>query len=101
MLYKITGITTPDGTPRTDGRYPERIGRTCRFLAPPEYGYSMFIAYERDQNGEPYPGVLRTSTVLHVDKDESGAMAVETVNSIYHFEPIAKPITHSMTPVVA
>ena len=27
--YKVVSITDREGNPRTDGRYPDRIGRIC------------------------------------------------------------------------
>lgn len=85
MLYRITSITDLDGNDRLDGRYPLRIGRTFRFCQPPKVGSCLFIAYEKNADGSPYPGIFRTSRVSHLFFDNDSIVAT-TYNSIYTFE---------------
>lgn len=82
---KLTSITYKDGTPRTDGRYPLRVGRTCTLYY--QIGTVMLIYWCKDQNGENYRGVLRTSRVEKEAK-EDGKLIIETMNTIYTFEPV-------------
>jgi hypothetical protein len=85
--YKILSITHKDGTVRTDGRYPLRIGRTCE--KPQAYlGCPLYINYISKADGSDYSGyAMRTSLVERVS--ESGRIiTVETMNSIYKFEKV-------------
>lgn len=83
MSYKITSITDRNGVPRTDGRYPLRIGRICM---KPEVriGELMFIQYVANADGSPYDGVLNTSTVISC-LETADIMIVTTRNSVYTF----------------
>lgn len=88
--YKIVEITGNDGYPRTDGRYPLRIGRIC--AAPnPISGYPLYIEYLKERDGSDYSGrYLRTSRVVDYSvTDNADIITVYTVNSKYTFEEIA------------
>lgn len=80
-MYKIIKITNIDGTPRTDGRYPLRIGCTgnCEFL---KVDYPLLFAYDLDANGNEKRGTLQTSIVTNINH-EAKHIEVTTRNSIY------------------
>lgn len=85
--YKIASITHSDGTPRTDGRYPQRIGRICE--KPKAFiGQPLFVNYIYKADGTDYRGfTLRTSFVERVSEC-GNRITVETMNSIYGFEKV-------------
>lgn len=72
---------------RTDGRYPLRIGRICKkpkvVVTEP-----MSVEYIANADGSDYSNrFLRTSRVVDVyETDEK--LEIETMNSIYIFEPV-------------
>ena len=73
---------------RSDGRYPLRIGRIIK-KPNPHTLMPMFIEYIRNADGSDYSGmVLRTSRVIYHSADENGKIVVETMNSVYEFEPV-------------
>ena len=84
-MYRIRAIFK-NGSPRTDGRYPLRIGCTgiVKLLT---QGSSMLFEYRTDQIGLPKGGTLQTSIVLgfHI---HDGAICVDTLNSRYILEPL-------------
>ncbi len=85
--YKIIGIYHKDGTPRTDGRYPLRIGRICE-EPKAHFGLPMTINYIAKADGTDYSGYsLRTSPVTDIGKKEN-RIQIETLNSIYEFERV-------------
>ena len=87
-LYKLEGITFPDGKSREDGRYPIRLGSTYEILFL-EKDKPMLLGYVFDNQGNEKDGVLRTSTVKqykYVDNDE--LYVIETLNSIYYLHKI-------------
>ena len=73
------------GETRTDGWYPEWIGMTMQFRPIP-IGWIAQFRYVKDNQGNPYPGGMHTSTVVAVDisKDEK-IVKIETMNTIYTF----------------
>ena len=80
MNYKITSITK-DGEPRTDGRYPLRIGcigSIYQLVA----GCCFIFAYSKDADGNDKGGYLRTSTVTGI-KHEARHIEITTLNSVY------------------
>ena len=88
MEYEIIGISysKPDNilwNPRTDSRYPMRIGRIIDLdrsrIVEDE---SAILAYVRDADGSPYDGYLHTSIVQDV-QETSDTIFIETMNSIY------------------
>lgn len=73
---------------RTDGRYPLRIGRIVK-EPKPHIGIPMFVEYIRNADGSDYSGMtLRTSRVCGSFINEKDNLVVETMNSVYEFEPI-------------
>ena len=48
MAHKIESITHLDGTPRTDGRYPQRVGCIAALPYPVFPGDCMYINYLRE-----------------------------------------------------
>ena len=88
MEYEIIGIShsQPDNVlwnPRTDGRYPMRIGRVINMnrsrIVEDE---SAILAYVRDADGSPYDGYLHTSIVQGI-REIGDTIFIETMNSIY------------------
>ena len=93
--YKIKSILHSGrkgeiGTPRTDGRYPMRIGRIVEFdVKNIEIGYPFYFDYIKDENGNDYTGMyFRTSFVKDWDYVFDGVIRIETNNSIYEFERV-------------
>lgn len=83
--YRIVLITDKDGIPRTDGRYPLRIGRVCKKPVP-ILDLPMEVEYIANPDGSDYSGrCLRTSRVTTV-QEHRNLIQVETTNSIYRFE---------------
>lgn len=88
MEYEIIGIShsQPDNVlwnPRTDGRYPMRIGRIIdldrsRIIE----DESAILAYVRDADGSPYDRYLHTSIVQGI-REIGDTIFIETMNSIY------------------
>lgn len=85
MQYKVIAINHLDGKPRTEGRYPLRIGRRCTFFFFPEEGCCLYIHWLTDRDGSRYDGVMRTSLVQNVSK-KMDVLRVQTQNSIYIFQ---------------
>ncbi len=79
-MYKILSITK-DGEPRTDGRYPIRIGCIGN-IGTIEVGYPMWFSYTKDADGNDKSGVLRTSTITRI-VHEARHIEVTTLNSVY------------------
>jgi hypothetical protein len=85
--YKIIGIYHKDGTPRTDGRYPLRVGRICE-EPKAHFGLPMTINYIAKADGTDYRGFsLRTSPVADIGKRDN-RIQIETMNSVYEFEKV-------------
>lgn len=84
--YIIENITDLDGNTRTDGRYPQRIGRRFKFCMEPQIGSCMYLEY-CPRDGEQYMGVLKTSVVQASQLTITGGEVVTTLNSIYYLEP--------------
>ena len=83
--YRVLNITHHDGTPRTDGRYPLRVGRICAFVRPPSVGECLYIEWLRNADGSFYGGWFRTSVVYKIESHEDGRLIITTNNSIYTF----------------
>lgn len=95
MTYKIksikhSGRKEKRGNNRTDGRYPKRIGRIVE-LDPFELirGYPLYLYYLKDSDGSDYIGTFLTSFIVDVIQDNN-TLIVETNNSIYEFEKVAR-----------
>lgn len=90
MAYRIDSITHLDGTPRTDGRYPQRVGCIAALPYPVSPGDCLYINYLRDSTGKQKDGWMRTSTIADVAHMDDGGMVVTTLNSIYTFSVVDK-----------
>lgn len=81
-------------TPRTDGRYPLRIGRIIELNANINngdivVGLPLVIKYVQDENGNDYRGFcLHTSKVVDWDYVFDNVIRIETCNSIYELERV-------------
>lgn len=85
-MLRIKSITNKDGTKRTDGRYPLRIGCIGKMWLL-ESDEAMMFAYEKDNQGNEKTGYLRSSIVEDYELFKNG-VTVYTMNSIYYFEKI-------------
>jgi hypothetical protein len=84
-VFKIVSITQ-NGEPRTDGRYPLRVGCTGRFALLTE-GLSVLFEYLTDAEGNEKSGTLRTSVATEI-VHEARHIVVKTLNSVYTFSMI-------------
>ncbi|MEA4947079.1 MAG: hypothetical protein VB058_05900 [Oscillospiraceae bacterium] len=85
MIVKIVSVTTPDGTPRADDKYPVRIGSTFE-VAQMQIGRRMQLDYISDNKGRHMIGTLETSTVQAIEHEADGTIKVTTRNSVYYLE---------------
>lgn len=83
-IIDIIGIK--ENKTRVDGRYPLRIGRTCK-KPEPIVGKSMYLEYLKDVDGSDYKKFLMTSLVTDFTEND-GIIKVRTLNSEYVFEEI-------------
>ena len=96
MNYKIVSITHSGrfeerGKPRTDGRYPKRIGRIVSDIPTVKSPYSvpLILNYVADENGNDYRGYnLHCSTMMDIWTNKDGTISIETLNSIYTFQKV-------------
>ena len=91
-MYKIVEIlSTKDGSPRRDGRYPLRIGRTCNIDGNKLWCMQPArLDYVTDADGNDYSNkTLFTSPVIHFEKKD-GNLEITTLNSVYILEPIGE-----------
>lgn len=95
-LYKITSIVHSGNkgkrnTPRTDGRYPMRIGRIVELDT--DYlvdGSPLVLDYVKDENGNDYRGMsLFCSIIKDWDYVSENVIDIETRNSIYELEELS------------
>ena len=85
-MYQIIRITDKEGVAKGSSEDRERLG--CMGEAKMEDG-CVLIHCRYDRRGDPCDKYIRTSLVQSWKKDkESGRIVVETVNSIYHLDPI-------------
>lgn len=85
--YRITSINHKhNNKERKDGRYPERIGRTCE-RPEVKVGKRMIIKYIANKDGSDCGYFLRTSCVVGY-KEYQDYLVVETENSVYEFKKI-------------
>lgn len=81
-------------TPRTDGRYPLRIGRIIELNDDIKNGdiissMPFTLKYVKDENGNDYRGYyLQTSRVVDWDFVYDNVIRIETYNSIYELERV-------------
>lgn len=85
-VHTIISIADRQGNPRTDGRYPLRVGRRCQFYIEPRIGRCMLLEY-CPREGEDYSGYLKTSTVQESQLTITGGEVVTTFTSVYYLEP--------------
>ncbi len=92
MLYRITRITHTgtygkEGTDRTDGRYPLRIGRIVEMKYDSiDVGIPMTLRYVRDSDGTPLRfKYICTSDVVSKNKNNN-KVVITTRNSVFEFE---------------
>lgn len=89
MEYRIKSIKHSGrkglrGTNRTDGRYPDRVGRVVE-LEPTEceIGFPFMLSYIRLADGSDYSNMcLRCSRLVKIT-DTGDTVIVETNNTIY------------------
>lgn len=86
--YKVVSITDREGNPRTDGRYPSRVGRICT-KPNVRIGEQMVIQWISNADGTPYVGELITSMVISYIEIK-GRITVTTRHSIYVLENVQK-----------
>ena len=93
--YKIksilhSGVDGERNTPRTDGRYPQRIGRIVEIDDDNIFiGVPFQLNYVKDENGNDYRGfVKRTSCVIDWDYIYDNRIRIETYRTIYEFEKV-------------
>lgn len=85
MLYRIKQILSVENNePRTDGRYPLRVGCVGMVYA---LKPAMIFEYLRDNQGNEKTGYLMTSRVEKSEENET-ELYVKTVNSIYILEKL-------------
>lgn len=84
--YKVVSITDREGNPRTDGRYPNRIGRICTKPSV-RIGEQMVIQWVSNADGTPFFGELITSTAISCTEIK-GKITVTTRHSVYTFIPV-------------
>lgn len=94
-LYKIKSITHSGrkgnrGTPRTDGRYPQRVGRIVEInLKNLVLGTPLILNYVKDEHGNNYRGsILNCSRIQSTHMVTNKLLVVETCNTIYEFEEV-------------
>ena len=92
--FKIKAILTPDGYPREDGRYPQRVGSIVNLVDDLLVGQQIVWNYVKDAQGNDKMGTVATSPVERIrivgEYSKSGKeveITVYTRNSIYVFEP--------------
>lgn len=83
--YRIENIVDLTGEPRTDGRYPQRVGSIVK---PSFSGYPcLLLDYIFDSTGNPKIGTLRTSKVNRFEfAPTSDMLIVHTQNSVYYLK---------------
>ena len=85
-MYQIIRITGRDGTAKADPEAREHLG--CIGEAKMEENCVLFHC-RYDRRGAPCDRYIRTSLVQSWKKDrETGRIVVETMNSVYHLDPI-------------
>ena len=90
MKYLIENITYKNGTTRTDGRYPNRIGSTVHLEFMPEIGEPLYFNYIKYNNGVLVEDhITRTSRVDDYDNySKPGYLLIYTRNSVYYFKEL-------------
>ena len=89
-LWEILAINNPDGSPRTDGRYPERIGCVVVVLKV-RTGHQLVWSYVSDSSGNPksgYRGSGRIDKVFYDPGEE--ILYAESKHSHYRLKKLVK-----------
>lgn len=85
-MYQIVRITDKNGTIKSGPEDAKNLG--CMGDAKMDDGCVLMHCHY-DQHGAPCDRYIRTSLVKEWQKDrETGRIVVETVNSIYHLDPV-------------
>ena len=85
-MYQIIRITDKEGVGKTDPESMARLG--CIGEAKMEEG-CVLVHCRYDRRGDPCDRSIRTSLVQTWKKDkETGRIVVETLNTIYHLDPV-------------
>lgn len=87
-MYQIIRITDRAGVDKTG----EMDGRHLGCIGDPKMEEGCVLFHCRyDRQGESCDRYIRTSLVQAWEKDkESGRIVIETMNSVYHLEPLKK-----------
>lgn len=90
MKYLIENITYKNGTTRTDGKYPDRIGSIVTLYTDVIVGNPLYFRYVKYNNGEAVEDhITRTSRVDDFDYySYPGYLLIYTRNSIYYFKEL-------------
>lgn len=87
-MYRITSITK-DGVPRTDGRYPSRVGSVVEIVAL-DIGRPLELRYVIDAKGNDKTSYLIAGTIVKLESDLGlKTIIVTTKNSVYTLEKFA------------
>ena len=85
-VYQIIRITDRAGAAKDSPE--DRANQGCIGEAKMEDG-CVLMHCRYDRRGDPCDRYIRTSFVQHWQKDqETGRIVVETMNSVYHLDPI-------------
>ena len=89
-MYVLHSMKGKRNTPRTDGRYPLRIGRIIELDTKDlTIGNQLILDYVKDENGNDYSGKsLYCSTIKDWDYVYEDRIKIETNNSIYELEEV-------------
>ena len=85
-MYQIVRITDKEGAAKAGAEDRERLG--CIGEAKMDEG-CVLLHCRYDRRGDPCDRYIRTSLVRSWKKDkETGKIVVETLNSVYHLDPV-------------
>lgn len=87
-MYKIVGIYNrgEERTPKTNGRYPMRVGRTVNneTVMFATVGSPLILQYVKDENGNDYSDYyLRCSRLHRKSQIDENTVEFETQNTVY------------------
>lgn len=84
--YLIQCITNHDGTARTDGKYPERVGSTVTMLEV-KLANELMYTYITDCAGALKEGTFTGSSIIKYRLyEDSGDVEVTTLDSVFYFK---------------
>ena len=85
-MYQIVRITDKEGVAKASAEDRERL--VCIGEAKMDEG-CVLLHCRYDRRGDPCDRYIRTSLVRSWKKDkETGKIVVETLNSVYHLDPV-------------